>query len=394
MAAPNDDAPILVIGVDHLEHIGDNLSLRDVVSLGRTCKLLKNVVGQYIRLTYRSSDVLLAGTNMIMHNIDVTDFLKFIRKITIWIASPTTCHFVASNNFESLRQIDFYYATITTNTAMAMGNVLANVVVLKLHYCNVQFMFDNLLQQCGKIRHLHIEQRLVKNSIIGVNNDWMLRHYPLLSQFGLELPRIANESAHLNQFLTMNPNIKRIHVNSEVLLANRNDFIGKAFDELRINCSYNDIQAVLDILEEVDTRRMHRKLALILEWTVLDDDMINKMALFTNLVELHVNDTSQILDPILLARKLVNLERASFNFAFNEDLVPLIRNSVNLKRLSIKYMSGALWNLTPLNAERKNAGACKVTIFVEEMIYLTALNSNIPTTYDAIEVKREGSQAE
>lgn len=163
-------------------------------------------------LAYRSSEALCANETLMLQNVDVTRFVEYLKKVSIWVGSQATCIFVAANSFESLQQIDFHYVRITPDVATAMNSMLMRATCVKIHQSSVRFMFDEFIQQCKEMTHLQIEREHHHRykQLLDVQK------FPATQQiwFGAaeRRPLFRNVS---------NPNINYIHVNSEVFSAVR-----------------------------------------------------------------------------------------------------------------------------------------------------------------------------
>lgn len=67
-----------------------------------------------------------------------------------------------------------------------------------------------------------------------------------------------------------------------------------------------------------------------------------------------------------------------------------IRRLVNLKDIQILYCNEQSLDVFALNNERKRLkDACKVTIYVDERVYLAIKSISTRTTFELIEIKRK-----
>ena len=102
---------------------------------------------------------------------------------------------------------------------------------------------------------------------------------------------------------------------------------------------------------------------------------------------------------------LANLEKVVFWEANVEDVLEVVKNSVRIKEIKIRtfnekgrfspqfnrkfYFNQNQLNLTAFNDERKKIlGACKVSIFVNEDIYIATKWTTGETVHSLVELKR------
>lgn len=142
---------------------------------------------------------------------------------------------------------------------------------------------------------------------------------------------------------------------------------------------------------------------------------------FQNLEEFHFASTVYIIDKEAVAKNLVNLERIHFSYAYFGDIVPFIKHATKLKEIIIdscdieKYFAETpelreeinfkptkneafsegqplIINLSVLNRERaKLPNAEKITLYVDEKVYLATKRARRETDLKFISLKRRES---
>lgn len=96
-----------------------------------------------------------------------------------------------------------------------------------------------------------------------------------------------------------------------------------------------------------------------------------------------------VIDLEVLAKNLLKLDRLTIYRTRFEHILPFIQHSVNLKTIAIEYFDGDILDLPALNKERKKLlGARKVTIYVEERVFLATKWASKTTHLGFIELKR------
>lgn len=404
MAVPNKEPlpKIFELTFDEMEPIFDWLSLNDLIAVGKTCKRMQKEVGTHLQYTYPSTKVVCGTDGLYIHKMNVDYFSAYVQKMAIWCGNPAQYDVIASHKFESLKQIDLFYTSLNEASIMSIKSILDEVEVVNLHHCNTEDEFSNaFLERCTKMNRLYIEINLRTNTIIGANNNWLLKKYPKLEYFGLETSKQTHQIEELNIFLEQNPSIKSFTINSDLLCAHKQALLEAniKLDILTIKVqSSTQSQNILNILNELQMHNFCQQLFLFFEHFVIDEQMINQMAPLTSLTELHLNDASGILDKNLLAQTLMNMERLKIHFTFSDDILPFIRYTVKLSMLTIDWLGRGKQNengvldLFALNKEREKLyRARKVTVYVNEFNYLETKHANMQVDLNLIQLKRKDS---
>lgn len=226
------------INFDIFEAISEHLLLEDVVNIGKTCYHLIKVAGEYFNYKYTQEEVQCRSDGIFIGQVNLTHFLAYIKQMDIWCGDLKVFKSIESQEFECLDQINLHYVSLTDEAITSMKDILNKVEVIKLYDCSVKNdFFDAFLERCVNMKGLWIEKHKVDAStVIGRNNNWMLKTYPQLEHFGLVILSQPPQINHLDEFFEKNPNIRSCFVNSKLFYENRNIFLreNRKFDMLII----------------------------------------------------------------------------------------------------------------------------------------------------------------
>lgn len=290
--------------------------------------------------------------------------------------------------------------------------------------------YTSFLQYCTNIKNLCIYERKrptdifqPKNEhIIGIDNSWLTRKYPTLESLELVGGTEINE---LTTFFELNTNLKRFALTQEMLRPNGNIFINTKLklDILSIMCFAETFSELRNLLNALYEHGLYKELHLY--FPRFDDINLNQnnviqlksfkglTKLFTNkksgttdgyvdlssLIDikyLYISYASWISNGESLAKQLVNLEFIQFDRVDFSEFLDLIRHSPNLKTIIQQCyrpsQHQSIPNIKKLNEERAQlVNAKKVTIYVDEDVYLAVKWTENETNWSLIEIKRNAS---
>lgn len=131
----------------------------------------------------------------------------------------------------------------------------------------------------------------------------------------------------------------------------------------------------------------------------IDGGIVNLPAALIGLVELEIGRSGGLFDTNNLAHQLINLKRIHFGCTSFQTCLPFLRYSVNLTKIKIDEVRDNEYNcnqdvldIAALNEERKQLeGARKVTIFIDERVYLATKWAINGMEFDLIELRRTSS---
>ncbi|XP_031620199.1 uncharacterized protein LOC116338807 isoform X1 [Contarinia nasturtii] len=405
----------------------DCLSLDRLIALG-ICKRMEPIVGNYIRTHYsaiqslcREDDIVTDDKRMRLNGL-ASYMKKFIFHYLEVLQEHPSQTYMDFDRFKWLEEILLTRVTLTDNGIERIKPLLEKVQTLKLnfpHYFDkTKEFFDSFLQFCPNVKRLCI-QAIRSDTIVGSDNRWLLRKYPTLEHFELEIINRSEPIAELKTFFEQNLSIKHLALNVETILENSETIknIQQKFDVLSIFfCHTNTFELARDALNKLYGMGKFKELHVyfhVLYNSIFDKTAVDQLKSYNGLTKLYVRglDDGVDLSPLInlkklcldrasdienmkeLAQTLINLETIQFIRAELRDIMPFIKDSVKLNKIIIyNEIDANTFKLTALNdARMKLTGARKITMYVREDNYLTAKWSKTGTKLKFIEVKRRAS---
>lgn len=416
----NDTVPeMFKLNTDCVHEICEWLSLKDLNALGQTCRAMKSIVSEYITWTYPAVNTILRRDRIeVFSSTKATIvFPDTIKRILIAESdfNNNRLKFIATR-CTSLEQIQFKFTNLTAEHIVCLKKVLENLRVLR--FVKVAFrgdFYEDFLKHCQKLTTLSV--RSGSGTLIGFNNNWMLRHYPHLKH--IEMSQLNGAKIdELQTFFDLNPQIETLGVNSSLLQENQSAFIEtrKTFVDLAIIINYvpsRNYPAFFRLLNELHKNGFYRRLHLYTfsfneetffqmaglrglvklysAHSILGNRVLSPML---SLTELSVDSSEHLADIQTLAKNLKNLQRILFYRASYDDIVPFFRYAINLKVVNIRRMIGVgsdeiVLDVRALNNARKQlASASKVNIYVKEQMFLNTKFAMDTINYPKVEMKR------
>lgn len=413
-------AHIFNLNADGFEEILDYLPLKDLVAIGQTCKGLNLAAGKYFQKSFVTSVYGLNGNIYPkIGNVNINCFRNFVQSI---IVQDGDLEFLRPTHFPSLKEIELNSGELR-NIEYATG-VLSHVKTLKFVFCKLNSdVHETIFQHCDNLKHLYVrdtdEVGMQKDVFIGATNNWLRRKYPTLEHFEFISHRKTNE---VIEFLKLNPTIRTFSTTIEFLMENMDTISAsnKNLTVLSILHSRSEIyvaefNAFAHQLFELQKRGFFQQLHLYYHRTIIECayppnllqfiTALNQMneprlcyvSALVNLEQLYLDDISQIGD---LDAAIGNLQKLDYIYLYHEsveNILTLVKNFPHLRRIKIKVFKNGphindddhLLSLSTLSNVRSNA--CKLTIFVNENIYLTTKLALNLTTIGLVEIKRHTS---
>lgn len=445
---PNDQiqSEIFKLKMDHFEELFDWLSLEDLVMLGKTCQRMRRIVGYYFKTNYSaikprveshgiyvekvpSRDIKLKKLSAYVKRLKFT-YLELIKYY--WDEEINDCNWITkaiipritSDRFKWLTEIQCE-VVFTEKGISRIKKILAQLETVKLVFPNFVNedgeLYDSFLQYCTKLKKLFV-QGWTNTAIVGADNSWMHRKYPSLEHFELTThddESLTEEIKELQTFLAQN-NIKYFATNVEKILANRNAFTNSQFEVLSIGfCDAETLISSREFLNDLHERGVFKQLHVYSTFIVhypsnakITQQTVNRLNLFSgftklyikgmadetdlsvlnNLKQLCIGDASCVPDMEILSVKLNSIQFIQFKTAEFDNLLPFIRHSPKLSTIVVFNLDMNDENISKLeqvNKERvKLSNARKITIFVEESVYLRVKWIKSVTNWKLIEIKR------
>lgn len=374
---------IFQLNVDCFEHILEWLSFSEQLTFRRTCKHMKQVVDYFIASKYPI---------FLRLSIFGQRLMEFSRK--------------RPNFFEWTKHLYISSYELTEPQIASIKHILNGLETLKLSRVEIDGDFHEvLLKYCPRLKYLGVGSHTLPETIIGTGNQWLHRRYPTLQHFEIESMVNLNclfECPDLITFFTQNSNIRIFSTNAAYFWRIGHEMLSSniRFDRLDIfyQSSFGyDFDAICNLANELCERGVFQRLHLI-KCNYLKLQEAQQFSTLCNLEKLHLhsipNDipmpamesiealsitfgytASDVLK--LIAQNFINLKRMEMQFADLQNIAPFICHAPKVREICVrKLYAGAGGDLKnsdfeTLHKERKKLhGACKVTIYVEETVFL------------------------
>lgn len=335
-------------------------------------------------------------------------------------------HQIRTNSYKSLNQIEMTASGVSRKQFIGVKTYLEKVQYIKVYPDSLSLkegFFESFLKFCSNLKRLTIV--LVSTNLIHYQNDWLLRNYPLLEHFELQMLN-AHKIEAMETFLQLNPNIRTIAIYGRFLWMNRESFriVGHKLNILATTYIENYLNSVelsvfCGLLNELHEQKLYKRLHLyfpgacfkqihanelalvkgLAKLAVMNPHELVNLASLTDLEELFMGSSNFIADLKDLPAKLINLKRVQFLITSLNDILILIRGARKLNKLKFNLIRNEssdefidFLDLLMLNKEReKLSGASKIIIYVREKIYLATKWTIKCTNYTFIEMKRATS---
>lgn len=409
--------------------LADWLSVENLLAFGQTCKYLQRVAGDIFNEICPTAHVYCKEDGIYFGNIQINGFCDYIQNISFCKNDLSCFRFVQSNTFASLKRIQITGINLTDEKIACIKPILNKAETIEVVRCSLNGDFyDKFLLFCTEMKRLRLESYSKKHRntpplLIGADNTWLHREYPTLEDFELK-------SNHLNRgdlktFFRLNPNVRKFSSSAKILYDNLSYFNFK-LDVLAVEHASDDYKLNMTFLNANETTDLYKKLHLSYAsdstkpWHFDKMSKISKLESLhvrhvdwghsipmTNLKELHIGCEIFLLgggrhlefvDNIeeTVVKSFVNLENVYLSCAKLEDILAFVCGSPKLKTLILPFIDQVQYNgflpLVTWNNEReKLAFAQKLTIFVNEEIYLRTKRIIHRTDYSSIQLKRNYS---
>lgn len=371
---------IFKLNVDCFEHLFEWFSLKQLLILRRTCKRIQKVVDYYLKLTYPQLLRSRANERCLMDLCDRRlNCYEWIRHLYLWTGLNNT-------------QID------------GIKYILNQLETLKLNYVQINGDFyEILLKYCQRLKYLGIGTCTLPKMIIGTGNEWLLREYPILEHFEINIRSPCKEQlqcAELLIFFERNPNIRIFSTDSAFLLLS-NQFLLESnirLDRLNILILHN-LNIICNLTNVLYAQQIYKKLRLYGGSRAVFRDEAQYLSEFCNLEKLYLDSLPEdyplpLIEsvkelsisvysdlpshiPLLMATNFCNLRRITMSFANLLDILPFIRYARELEEIRIGELDlespekPNIRDFIALNEEREKLDqARKVTIFFIERYFL------------------------
>lgn len=430
-------ADILKLNIDCFEELFDYLPLEDLISVGHTCKRLCQVTGYILQQNHSGINAYIEDDRLKLGQCDQAEYLvQFINHISINSAKNFKYFLKIQSKFRQLRQIELSNVKIKMFQVKRMKRILNKLEYLRWYWCKINGNFHKtILASCPSLRHLCIDiEHYDYNSVIGIANDWFQQKYPAMEHF--ELLLLSDTFDELKTFLELNPNIKTFSTSTDFLWENRDWILSS---NIQLNDLIllegvlwrNDFNEFYNLLNQLHGRGFYKRLQihycafkyyhpplyvnglikLKIAYSLVDFNQIGLVNL-NQLNELQIEGSDQITNLDTITTDLTNLEYIHFEHAQLDHIYELVSRVAQLKTIAVNNFTNKnhddrqwmhptgynrevnrpkniIFNLRKLENERKRLhNARKVTLYVEEEVYLTTKWAMKQTDYEFIRLQR------
>lgn len=289
--------------------------------------------------------------------------------------------------------------------------ILAKIEFIEFYRNVSEDVYESLLKFCSNLKRMNIVYLDLKDQ------GWLHQKYDMLEYVCIDY---ENEIVNCTDFFEQNPNIREFKCGGRFLIRNK-DWLLKTNAKLdylnimRIEVFDSDIYPLLNQLHE---REFYKKIQLHLQLNQDTTNKISKLPIrgisvrrpikrnfdfpkdFPGMTDAKEMDL-RVANNYNIGKfftKFPNVTRVSLWDSSPNQILPLIKQLKNLRDLFISfgwnYQIEQL-NLWTLNKEReKLSGACRVTIYVNEGIFLATKRAYNNRDYKFIEIKRHQSFTE
>lgn len=414
VAVPSNNeqtAKIVKLDIDSFQEASDYWPLKDMISVGETCKQLHQAVGYLLRHHYSGAEILCASRNDLrIGNMDRVlcseKFMEFAQKVSIYMDEGLQHFSEIQSQFRRLKHIELQHVSITRHKVQRLTNILAKVETLHIHRSMFSgHFYETLIAFCPNIKRLSMIGCSDESDFLNEQIDVLHKALPTLQYFQFELSN-EYQLAQIKIFLQLNPNIQKLALSmcgfsrfasiERTLMA-----VDNKLHELSILTNLNAME-LGQVLKKLHERGFYQRLQLYLHRSDIMQHQIDQMATLDGLVKLSLDrgtirysvtisalkcleelsayECDRISDLEEAAVSLTQLERIYFKFASLNRIWPFIRLSGKVNKIKVNHLMDGInfnstnnvINLMALNREREKLRpkVRKLTIFVRENIYL------------------------
>lgn len=408
-------------------NIFDWLSIKDLCRLKVTCKRLYLLTNEHYQRAYRQiasfySKDPSSGMPKNVSNIYHKPFTSVVQKVVLFEnQNASEVNPILNQN---VKYLELYSNLYMDSDDIQLKNKLRNVKSI-----NIRILSESILQQFMNLEYLALFQH-------NASAEKLLGFYPTLKQLDWGYDVIDNTEGRsygrkfniteMENFFQRHPNIKTFssfHANKTTKWLLKSSI---KFDDLVLNSFGDFYELNLDrLIEDVHSlhqngqiKRLHLKtkreiflfspklptltflegikIEIILT-PQINDKVINGIISLPNLKFLIFTKCCKSLyqsHSKLLAQNLDKLEEFHTDgFHCIDDLFPFVRYATKLKCILIisneYYFRNCTTTLQMLNKKRRQLeDACKLTIYMDEQIYLHMKNNSSTNNYGLVEIKR------
>ena len=438
---------IFKLNGDCFEELFDYLPLKDLHSLGQTCKSMQQMTGKFFKRNYSAAECNVVSDGIYLINfsyknpVQISGFIEFITSIAIgnnlftaklenrtiftrdyhyyYILKKFEYIKLHADKFKSVKKLSLTDIRLNERTVGYILKILPNIEILELVYSTVTLdLYDVLLKYCKNLRQIKLSEVTFETE-----HNWLHQRYEKLECFELDGNWGEHRINDLSTFFERNSNIRSFSCDTMVLMSNKDAFLNSIVKldtfELKENVKeeFFDEKSTWDLLHQLHTNGFFKCLHINARTKYLCNrfssvqlsgqlsvdhiDLDNFKPFSTRLIEFaetslpyYITSKSGKSINEIYVKQLMNVERL-YLCREGLDIMHFIKKFPNLKKIKVHYFESAeILQLDLLNTEReKLAGAQKVTIYVPDAVFLATkwATKNGTTNFSLIEMKRTDS---
>ncbi|XP_031637262.1 uncharacterized protein LOC116349803 [Contarinia nasturtii] len=411
---------IFKLNVDCLEEICHYLTIRDLLTLGQTCRLMQQVTGEYFKENYTEASKF--GGCYGIYRVFCSDgterpetsgFNKFVRYISHRSNDLAPLRYIESNapKFISAKHLFLNGIHLISGRLRCLQTILNQMEIIQIIQCSMQFDFyESFLKYCGNLKRLYIQNDL--GDIIKRNeNDWLQKTYAKLEHLEFDGMKVRTfDVSELERFFQLNPNVNSFTTNVTFLMENQDKFLAsnirldtfgvkihrQSFRFRMVDLQLNTMTMTFQLLNQLYERGFFKQLHLHV--TYIDAEYTNAMMSLYGLEKLCINriirnstfnlhrvntlkelaifDILPTFDVDVLAQELTRLESLYICRATYGDILAFTRYATKLNRIILKdtlNLDAKRIKVVTLNEERKKLkNARKLTIYLPDDVFIAS----------------------
>lgn len=429
---------IFKLPVEILEYIFDYLSLRDLNTVGETCKWIQRIAGQCYQKNYSGLSPIFSRNGRLfirmgkqLDQVDMNNFLiRIVDKIRIAYLDNFKDFCNRNRKFHQLRKLilmDFVLPNVKIRLK-GMRKIFCNLEGLQMYYDSLRVIdethLENLLSLTPNIKLLTFRG-------IVTGNKWLMRKYPALEHCQID-HSYSTDILPIAKFLELNPTIHSFGIDSRNLWENRDSMKVSQIElnnlDIILHEKHTDpnriekFQSLCHLLNELYRLGRYKRLTLYVrfDYGSFEQKLVDEMTKLNVLtkVNIHVNtkfsehvtlahlkqleemsipDSRFIKDIESFSNYLGQLERIHFGRSNLDHIMLFISRRPKLKKIRVDWFLSAgeniefhqIINLSALNRGRaKLLHAEKVTLYVSEDVFLATKRAKRETDLDLIKLNR------
>lgn len=412
----NQIISILSLNTKIYDAIFRELSLKDLHSLGQTCKALQKIAGEHFQNNMQYGPVYLNsnGIHVFDHRsqyerTEINGFTEFIDEIKVSIGGSFDYMTSHIKDFKSLKKIEFKNYQLTKDVAEPIKSILPQIEVVSMFYSQViGDFYDIFLKFCPNVKEILFtdvyrdEYQTLKSN----GNVLLQQKYTSLEHFALRT-HTTHCVAELGTFFERNSSLRSFLTTPQMLWANQHTLLqsNAQLDKLSIDMPFSkkfnsaevcSLKSLFDLLNSLYERGFYKRLHLQID--VFDHEFAEHFASLRALESIRIHDyfhedccipnsnslrEMQFDDEVRhrcdlspFSTNLPNLQSLVFDTATSDDVLPFIQNSTKVNNIKILACLDDL-DLMTFNDERNNLlGGQKVIIHLskDDFYYLERSN--------------------